>query len=256
MSLPAPAWSRPVVERGKEAAPPRAPLHIVLAVVSVVFALGVVGVGAMGLLSLLAREDVSHSREFATSPRRLDVLVDGRLTLSPSPDGRVHVRQRSSYSFRPPEVTEFVSADTLTLQARCGWWPGSCGIDYDVEVPVGALAEVYAESVTGDIDARGLRGGRIDADSSSGTVALSFDVAPERVTATTSSGDVVVRVPPGVEAYRVETGGVRRLRPSPGGSWRSGTNTDEVQVRVREDSASDRLIEATTASGTVTVDYR
>lgn len=90
--------------------------------------------------------------------------------------------------------------------------------------------------MTGD----GLRSPSLEAQSSAGGVRLSFDVAPDRVRATSSAGGVEVLVPPGSGPYAVDA------------SSSAGSST----VGVRQDPRAEHTIMARSSAGSVSVRER
>ncbi|MFI5709657.1 DUF4097 family beta strand repeat-containing protein [Kribbella sp. NPDC051620] len=95
------------------------------------------------------------------------------------------------------------------------------------------------ESSSGDLEAAGLSSGSVTSKSSSGSVELSFSTAPTTVDVTTSSGDALVRLPEGVEAYKVDT------------DSKSGDENAEVKI----DPAATRTIKVKSSSGDAVVEY-
>jgi len=98
---------------------------------------------------------------------------------------------------------------------------------------------VSLKSSSGDISGENLSATAVTAQSSSGDVELSFDLAPQSIDAQTSSGDVDLRLPTGPEMYKVD----------------ADSNSGDESVNVRTDPESDRPIKAKSSSGDTTVEY-
>ncbi|MGE7432679.1 DUF4097 family beta strand repeat-containing protein [Kitasatospora sp. NPDC001175] len=97
---------------------------------------------------------------------------------------------------------------------------------------------VWGKSTSGSISARELGSSEVDVASSSGQMDLGFALPPRAVTATTTSGPVVVTVPGGNTRYRVD--------------GHTSSHSWNVDPDV-EDSSSARKIDITSMSGPVTV---
>ena len=89
------------------------------------------------------------------------------------------------------------------------------------------------------IEATGLRGDVIHADSVNGAVRLSFAEAPSEVRADSSDGEVELVVPDDDATYRVYVDNI----------------VGSIDTAVRTDPRSTRTIEATTDNGSITVRY-
>jgi DUF4097 and DUF4098 domain-containing protein YvlB len=108
----------------------------------------------------------------------------------------------------------------------------------DIEVhDVGGPLQL--ESSSGDVEADGLTATSVTTHSSSGSASLDFSVAPQSVEAKSSSGDVSIRIPSGVEAYKVDT----------------KTSSGDESANVKIDPNATRTIQAKTSSGDVTIEY-
>jgi hypothetical protein len=126
-----------------------------------------------------------------------------------------------------------VEADELSGGARLSTSSG------DV-VARGVSGTLHMETSSGDLEGAALKAPSVSADVSSGDIDLDFAVAPVRVDAVSSSGDVNVLVPRVAgTAYRVDV------------DTSSGDNT----VGVATDPASARTLRAVTSSGDVRVAY-
>src|SRR5262249_18985032 len=108
----------------------------------------------------------------------------------------------------------------------------------DVSV-TGVRGPVQMQSQHGDLDARRLHGRRVDAETDHGSVRVQLAVAPERVTASTSHGDVTAILPRTGDSYRV----------------RLSTDHGDTTNDVRSDPQASRVVDLSTSHGDVTVRY-
>jgi len=104
----------------------------------------------------------------------------------------------------------------------------------DIRV-TGATSTVTLRTNSGSISGRGLGGGEVRAETSSGDIELSLD-KPASVRASTNSGDVRLTVPAG--RYQVRT----------------DTNSGEPDVRIPHDPGAALSLAVTTRSGDITID--
>ncbi len=95
------------------------------------------------------------------------------------------------------------------------------------------------ESSSGDLEAQALKATTVSTNSSSGSVELDFATQPQSVEAESSSGDVTIRIPPGTDAYKVD----------------SDTSSGDEATSIRSDPSATRTIKAQTSSGDVTIEY-
>ncbi|WP_036322315.1 DUF4097 family beta strand repeat-containing protein [Microbispora sp. ATCC PTA-5024] len=167
----------------------------------------------------------------------------GDLVIEESDRAGVHVTETVHWRGDRPGNGHSVSGGTLTLSYRCR----SCSVDYKVEVPRGLdvrldsgsgnitlrrlTGPVQASSGSGDIDARGLGGKRVTAETGSGEVRLRFATVPDQVQVETGSGDGVVWVPS--ESYNVTT----------------ETGVGDRTVQVAQDPSAPRTIVVRTGTG-------
>ncbi|MFG1944921.1 DUF4097 family beta strand repeat-containing protein [Nonomuraea sp. NPDC048826] len=192
---------------------------------------------------------------------------DIHVHIQAGPAGSVGIARDLVWTERKPTVSEEWAGDALRLDGGC---PGDrlpdrpdCVINYQLYVPpetdvvattsaslsvsrihgdvsltsawgrVGAddlTGDLRLRSETGDIDAGGLRGGTVDAETGTGTVRISFDTPPSDVRAAVrASGDIGMDLPEGV--YDVVV---------------SAPRTD---VESRVDPSSSRKVRATTPDG-------
>jgi DUF4097 and DUF4098 domain-containing protein YvlB len=100
---------------------------------------------------------------------------------------------------------------------------------------------VVLETSSGDVDGTELTATSVDAHASSGDVEVDVAAVPRHVTASSSSGDVMICVPRGRgEAYAA----------------RVDTNSGDRRLGIRSDPAATRSLSAVTSSGDATIRYR
>ncbi|GAA2230772.1 DUF4097 family beta strand repeat-containing protein [Kitasatospora sp. NPDC001175] len=162
----------------------------------------------------------------------------------------VRVTEHQTYRSTAPAAEHSTSAGTLTLSYKCP--DGDCGIGYEVEVPAGTRVrvkdgtgnvhlsglsgEVEAQTGTGGIDAKRMSSDRASLSTSTGDVSTVFTTQPHTLKATTSTGNVTVKVPTG-DPYAVtatsDTGTVdQRIAQQPGAAHSivATTNTGDVRI--------------------------
>jgi hypothetical protein len=171
----------------------------------------------------------------------------GAVVVTESGRAGIHVTETLHWRRDKPVTRHPVTGDTLTLDYDCPNGAWGCDVDYRVEVPRGvkvrvdtgsgditlrALSgELDAKTGSGTIDANGLGGRRVVAQTGSGDVELRFGSVPDEVTVDTGSGNGVVRVPQGT--YHVTT----------------DTGSGDQKVEVTSDDSSPRRIIVKTGSG-------
>jgi hypothetical protein len=254
------------------------PLRVALVVLAALVAVFMVAQGTISLLDLATR----HTSTETTSYRDVSRLViddssDVHLTSAPAGSAlEVHARVTEGLT-SPTRNAEQGAGGELRLSSSCPiFFSGSCGVDYDVQVPEGtairvetSAGDVTAENLSseqpvtlstsagdvavlgatapslridtsaGDIDARGVRARTIVANTSAGDVTLAADAPLARLEATTSAGDVRLVVPD--VAYRLHT-------------ETSAGDTDTSEVSTSDDAA--REISAVTSAGDIRIETR
>ncbi|MFE3449177.1 DUF4097 family beta strand repeat-containing protein [Nonomuraea sp. NPDC059194] len=162
----------------------------------------------------------------------------------------VKVTEKRHWKDHPPEVTHEVSGDTLALFYDCKDYDG-CWVDYTIEIPKGLkvkadagsgdvslrslTGEIEAKAGSGEIDANGLKGKRVLAETGSGSIELKFAGQPDNVEVEAGSGDATLYLPSG--PYDVTT----------------DTGSGDAQVKVTDDANAPRKVLVTTGSGDVRV---
>ncbi|MER6946864.1 DUF4097 family beta strand repeat-containing protein [Nonomuraea sp. NPDC000554] len=221
----------------------------------------------------LPTETTGWSRPFRATSLKIEVGEgDIGLNVLAGEAGEVVANRTMEWSRDKPVVTEKWGDGTLRLDATCsGSDPRSrprCQVFYDVFVPpeasveattgsgplnvsglygdvrvtsaagdlglVGVAGAVWARSGTGEIRARELSGGQVDAETGEGSVNLSFSGRPTSVKAVVrASGDVNLSVP--------------------GGSYDVTSDAEESRIDVKREPGSARKIIARTPDGSVFV---
>lgn len=228
--------------------------------------------GSLSLLAALVLQERTESRSFEGPVTRVQASVDtGDIVIrsDPAADGATVV-VRSSSVLRTPRHDENLSAGVLRVNGSCDGsrLAGTCWVDIEVVVPPGTLVDAVTETGdvrvsgtaavnaasdtgdvrvtgtsgpvtlttdTGDLDADGLRGGRLSARTDTGDIELRFTAAPDQVDAVTQTGDVDVRVPADGPGYQVN----------------ADTQVGDESVEVRVDPDSPRVVRLGTQTGDV-----
>ncbi|MGW5530880.1 DUF4097 family beta strand repeat-containing protein [Streptomyces xanthochromogenes] len=200
-----------------------------------------------------------------------------RITVTSGPAGHVTVNGSLSWTMKRPVVEQTWDGDTLKVKTRCVGFVDrylqNCQVDLALAVPAGVSLTVHGGSgeikvhdLAGPVDLHGGSGGmklyglkgpvkatvgsgelqalqltspEASLEAGSGTVEADFATAPQHVKARTGSGSVDITVPRDTR-YRVT-----------GHSGSGGRGIQDELV----DGTSDRVIDATTGSGSVNVGY-
>lgn len=150
----------------------------------------------------------------------------GQVTVAPSSDGRLHVRQTSRWDEEPMEYS--LSGDTLTIRqkARAAWFlfflsprqsnltvelPARRYAEFALEITSGSASvkDIGADTLrllmtSGDIDAAGLTAGELTLRTTSGN--LNADAQADSLSTETTSGDLRVTGSFGALSSRVTSG--------------------------------------------------
>ena len=233
----------------------------------------VLTIGGLGVANGLVRTSDTDSLVLDGPVRRVEIRVDGRVSVQPGPADEATVSWRATFGLERPDVTTTLDDGLLTVRVRCGEGislvcdtrvelavPPDASlsveglgvevrdIDGDVDVDSGA-GEVELTRLSGRIDAsvgggtllgRDLTSDEVRASTGAGTVEIDFDRAPHLVEAVAGAGAVIIGLPPGDETYRVDAEAATAGR----------------SVDVRTDPTSDRVIRAHAGAGAVEVRYR
>ena len=250
-------------------------LRLLWRVGGALLAVAMLGWTTVEVASVLAHEEETVVSEFAAGD--IEVLdvgngTGGSVRVVGTDSDRVRVTARISHGWRETTNRTGVREGRLVLRGSCPVVLSShCSVGYTIEVPSGLDVRVRGDGrltvtdIDGAVDAQtdngaveverlgsdavlrsdngrvtavGLASPRVDASSDNGRVELSFDEAPQAVTARSDNGDVEVVVPPG-DPYRVVT----------------ASDTGTANASVDQVRASDRTIDATTDNGDVSVRY-
>lgn len=219
--------------------------------------------GAVTFVGSVSRQ--SADRDLVTQTPAAAVRVDnecGPITVREGPSGQVSTSARLRYTRTEPEVTSRLDDGVVVVTVDCQSFTifgfGSSA-ELVVEVPPDGAVEARsaAGSVTaerlssdlvlhssaGSVSANDVSSQLVAADSSAGSVSLTWsrEADPQTITAQSSAGSVRVSIPDvsGV-AYAVD----------------ASSSAGSVSVDVRTDPQSDRTIRATSSAGSVRVEYR
>lgn len=225
-------------------------------VVAGVFGMLVVLVTGLFLWSWFARQTETQNQTYTHAVGEVDItLSGGDITVLPGATGQVTVQRTLTWSNPKPDIGEAWAGRTLRINSGCWNWrlPG-CSVDYVLRVPANVTVNadtqdgsvsvrdisgtLSATSGAGSITATGLRCQRVTAGTRSGAIDLGFIASPERVSATSSSGNISIGVP-----YQ--------------GSYSiaADVRTGQRTVAVHQDAASTRTIDARVDSGDITIQY-
>ncbi|MEU1727045.1 DUF4097 family beta strand repeat-containing protein [Nonomuraea sp. NPDC005692] len=175
----------------------------------------------------------------------------GNVTVTESDAPSVRVTERLYWSNDKPRAAHKVEGGTLSVSYDCEKSWGTCGVEYQVEIPKGMPVNLDTgsgdltlrsltgpldlEAGSGDIKGEGLGGKKLLVKGGSGKVTLKYAAAPENVELSVGSGDVALTVPD--ETFDVK----------------ARTTSGDANVSVKKDSSSPRKMSLTTGSGDVTV---
>ncbi|MEU1389169.1 MULTISPECIES: DUF4097 family beta strand repeat-containing protein [unclassified Nonomuraea] len=175
----------------------------------------------------------------------------GNVTVTESDVPSVRVTERLYWSNDKPQAAHKVEGGTLSVYYDCEKSWGTCGVEYQVEIPKGLPVNLDTgsgdltlrsltgpldlEAGSGDIKGEGLGGKKLLVKGGSSQVTLKYAAAPESVELSVGSGDVALTVPD--ETFDVKV----------------GTTSGDADISVRKDSSSPRKMSLTTGSGDVTV---
>jgi DUF4097 and DUF4098 domain-containing protein YvlB len=240
-----------------------------------VLAVTTVGYGIFAAVSFMAH---SRTRSAISMPGEITTieldLSAGDVVLTGDNVDTVSGERIVDRGLRAPSFKEERVGTTLRLKASCPPLVGvNCNVRYELRVPasvkvtgssdggtirtdgvtgsvdvsssggsvtiVGSVGEVHASSSGGSVKVLDSRSKTVEADSSGGSVRLSFLDPPTNVDASSSGGGVSIALPRDESGYNVDAS-------SSGGSRR---------VDVRTDPDSPKLIKADSSGGNVTVEY-
>jgi DUF4097 and DUF4098 domain-containing protein YvlB len=192
------------------------------------------------------------------------------VTITPGPEGQAHIRRRSEFGFRRPDVSQSLRGGVLRVDVSCDG-PDFCHNSLDLTVPRDVGVDISAEeadvtgitgrvtvdsdggsvelvNLTGPVDVRvgggsingtGLVSEEVRASAGAGSIELTFRRPPRNVDATAGAGQVVIEVPRDETRYRVD----------------ADSGAGDRQVQVATDRRSTHVIRAYAGAGHVSVRY-
>ncbi len=206
---------------------------------------GVVGFGG-------ATEKKTESYEVTDKVIRLTVKGEaGDVVVNETDRTGIKVTENMNWRNNKPEPSHEVKGDVLELSYDCKRTFDNCWVDYTIEVPKAVkvkidngagditlrslTGEVEATTGAGDIDANGLAGKRLFAETGAGALDLKFSSPPDSVEVETGAGDATLRVPQG--PYHVTT----------------DTGVGSAEVKVTDDAGAPRKISISSGVGDVRI---
>jgi Putative adhesin len=176
----------------------------------------------------------------------------------PGRAGEVTVERTLVWAAGKPRVAEEWDGETLRITAECSRSALArspigprCDVDYTLRVPPDVLfairgghgdlvidgidGRLSAQTTSGDITAASLRCTEADLRTTSGDVRARFSLAPERVDAATTAGDIELAVPPDV-AYRLHIDAADQqlgIPHNPNATRTITARTDQGSVRLK-----------------------
>jgi len=257
MPVAGPPPATPPPSPGPAAARSRTGCWLLLIVLAVL----VVGLIAAVVVALLPLSRGTESRQLVTRTSGADVRVEnpcGPIALRPGAAGVVTTDASVRAGWAAPQVSSQLDGGTVVVDVDCPVVSLGSHVELVVTVPPGGSVQarssagsVSAEgldsalvlhSSAGSVTGRDLDSASVAADSSAGSVSLTWaSRAPSRVEARSSAGSVTVLVPDVAGmAYRVS----------------ADSSAGSVDVAVRTDPQAPRSITATSSAGSVRVGYR
>ncbi|GLW71260.1 hypothetical protein Kpho02_35590 [Kitasatospora phosalacinea] len=198
-------------------------------------AVAVVGLLAGGAVGCGPWDDRKRTVSYEVPGQVTELQVDGEVggIEVRAGDGPVQVVEKRTWRDEEPRAAHVLAGGVLKLSYSCS----QCGIGYQVRVPAGTVlrlkettggirlhglsGDVTAETVTGGVEATGLRSANVVLKAETGGVTARFEAAPARAELRTGTGGVELTVPAG-QAYAVDahaaTGGTEVNVPSQAGA--------------------------------------
>lgn len=177
----------------------------------------------------------------------IEVIAESRT------DVGVTARMSDSW-FGDPDARAEMVGDTLELRSDCdGWFAFGCSAAWTVAVPADSTGPVTAVTSAGDVELTGVAG-PVTADTSAGDIELR-QFAGEVADLETSAGDVVVDALTAPRELRIDTsaGAIEVVVPDETYRVDADTSAGDVDVTVARDPLSQRLIDAETSAGSITI---
>jgi hypothetical protein len=223
-------------------------------------ALVLVGLGSLTVVSQFFRRTSTETTTTTVTEQVHQVVARtdiGDVSVHEGDPGQpLVIRRILTWSFNRPTAEVAQHGSRVEIVGRCptiGFSFGHCAVNFDVTLPRGT--SVVLTSQTGDVTASGI-GGTLEATTDTGNVDLR-DLRSERVTATSSTGDVAVTLLTAPRSVRTgtSTGDVRVRVPADGTAYQVTANTSvgDRTVHVPTDPVSPRTINASTSVGDLVV---
>ncbi|MFJ4678379.1 MULTISPECIES: DUF4097 family beta strand repeat-containing protein [unclassified Kitasatospora] len=231
--------------------------------------------GAAVTGAALVQRETTRERTYFEAIGQLDIASGpAQVTVRSGGTDRVVVAEQLGWALRRPTVATRIDAGRMTVSVDCpeARLLRGCPVALDIQVPpstevharngsgrteivdvTGAVSAetgsgqvqltrvsgpIWAKSGSGQIIGTGLGASRTQLSASSGRVTLQYDRPPESVTTRLASGNLVLDLPDDRSRYRIDLssdGGGQTVDPS------------------LQDADSSRLLDITSASGTVTI---
>ncbi|WP_188196449.1 DUF4097 family beta strand repeat-containing protein [Nonomuraea sp. SYSU D8015] len=224
---------------------------IAIAVGLLASAVVLTGCGLAGIAGPRNQDTVSYEVTDKVTKLQLDTRA-GDAVVTETDGAAVRVVETHRWSGDDkPKAQHKVEGGVLFVDYDCPSNWGRCSVDYKVEIPKGLPVDLDSGSGnltlrgltgdinvhvgSGDVDASGLAGKTVVAETGSGNVELGYTAAPESAKIEAGSGDITLNVPDG--AYDVST----------------DTGSGDVEVSVKRDDASPRKISLASGSGNISV---
>ncbi|MGW4809874.1 DUF4097 family beta strand repeat-containing protein, partial [Kitasatospora sp. NPDC004272] len=232
--------------------------------------------GAAVAGALLIQQESVRERTYFEAVGQLDVdSGPAQVTVRVGGTDRVVVSEKTGWAVRRPVVATRIDAGTMSISVDCpeARFLHGCPVALEIQVPpstavharngsgrtefVGLAGSVSAETGSGQIELTGVSGpiraksgsgqiigtglsaSKAQLSSSSGAITLQYARPPDEATIRLASGNLVLHLPDDRNRYRIDLS-------SDGG----GQTID----RSLQDADSSRLIDVTSASGSVTID--
>ncbi|MEU7897523.1 DUF4097 family beta strand repeat-containing protein [Nonomuraea sp. NPDC049152] len=215
----------------------------------VVGATALTGCGLVGMGR--AADEKTETYVVSDKVAGLDVMSGaGDVVVSETERTGIKVTEKRHWRDREPETSHEVKADTLELTYSCATGD-SCWVDYTIEVPKGLrikadtgsgdltmrslTGEIEAKTGSGEMDADGLGGKRVVAETGSGGIELKFARPPDSIEAEAGSGDATLYLPQGPYDVTTEVG------------------SGDAEVKVTDDSGAPHKVSVRTGSGDIKI---
>jgi Putative adhesin len=193
------------------------------------------GMGGTPAYHVDPQHQESTVTEVVPDVHEVDVSVEtGRVTVVSGVDASVELSTHSRSGFWKARVYHRVEDGVLWATADCGGQLDAvCQIEQQVTVPPGAPVRVHVGQ--GRIEAVGLKGPRLEAQTDAGDIDLAFVERPTVLHARSGAGSIHLSVPQG--SYRVD----------------AGSAAGKVSVDVGQEPRAPRQLYAHTAAGDVRI---